>query len=165
MQYQSVVRCTNVLISRVFFFKEDEFSVEWDSESEEDVEEPEDNQRRESTLRDDGETASASNIRTRSPSRFDQSQPSPIIEKNKKSDLHSNIDPNVSEAPRIVVDDNFVKLWRSVKVDGKDDINIEEYLNQQKNTVMQGQGMRKVALKRKPIKRKSSHCCKPRRLQ
>ena len=51
------------------------------------------------------------------------------------------------------VEDDFVKLWRSVTVDGKDDINIEEYLNQQKITVMQGQGMRKVALKRKPIKR------------
>ena len=51
------------------------------------------------------------------------------------------------------VDDDFIKLWRSVTVDGKDDINIEEYLEQQKITVMQGQGMRKVALKRKPIKR------------
>ena len=46
------------------------------------------------------------------------------------------------------VEDDFVKLWRSVTVDGKDDINIEEYLNQQKITVMQGQGMRKVGFKR-----------------
>ena len=38
-------------------------------------------------------------------------------------------------------------------MDGKDDINIEEYLGQQKITVMQGEGGRKVALKRKPIKR------------
>ena len=60
------------------------------------------------------------------------------------------------------VDDDFVKLWRSVTVDGKDDINIEEYLNQQKITVMQGQGMRKVALKRKPIKRNN---CRKRKLK
>ena len=51
------------------------------------------------------------------------------------------------------MEDDFVKLWRSVTVDGKDDINIEEYLGQQKITVMQGEGGRKVALKRKPIKR------------
>ena len=49
-----------------------------------------------------------------------------------------------------VVDDEFVKLWRSVTVDGEDDINIKEYLEQQKITVMQGQGMRKGETRKCP---------------
>ena len=92
-------------------------------------------------MRDNGETALASNIRPRSPSGFDQSQdlnfdqndqlhtipeenynlPSPIIEKNKKSDLHSNIDPNVSEAPRI----DLSQTQEEIPVDSPQPVNVE----------------------------------------
>lgn len=51
------------------------------------------------------------------------------------------------------VSDDFVKLWRSVTVDGKDDINIDDYLTKNGITSMQDQGGRNAPLKRKPIKR------------
>ena len=52
------------------------------------------------------------------------------------------------------VHEDFVKLWRSVTVDGKDDINIDDYLTKNGIKSMQDQGMGKVSqLKRKPIKR------------
>ena len=49
--------------------------------------------------------------------------------------------------------EDFVKLWRSVTVDGKDDINIDDYLAKNGIKSMQDQNMGKAPLKRKPIKR------------
>jgi len=51
------------------------------------------------------------------------------------------------------VSEDFVKLWRSVTVDGKDDINIDEYLTKNGITSMQDQGNKNAPIKRKPIKR------------
>lgn len=51
------------------------------------------------------------------------------------------------------VEDEFVRLWRQVTVDGKDDINIEEYLEKEGIKSMQNEGMRKVAQKRKIIRK------------
>ena len=50
------------------------------------------------------------------------------------------------------VDEDMVRLWRSVAVEGKDDINIDEYLEKQGIKSMTDQGLKK-AVKRKPIKR------------
>ena len=51
------------------------------------------------------------------------------------------------------VEEEFVRLWRQVTVDGKDDMNIDEYLEKQGIKSMQNEGGRKVAPKRKPIRR------------
>ena len=46
----------------------------------------------------------------------------------------------------------FYQLWRSIAVDGKDDINIDEYLEKQGIKSMQDQG-KKAPIKRKPIRK------------
>ena len=50
------------------------------------------------------------------------------------------------------VSDEFVKLWRSVTVDGQDDVKIDEYLKNHGITSMEDQS-RNGPIKRKPIKR------------
>ena len=50
------------------------------------------------------------------------------------------------------VSDEFVKLWRSVTVDGQDDVKIDEYLSKNGITSMEDQS-RNGPIKRKPIKR------------
>ena len=57
------------------------------------------------------------------------------------------------ESDNFEVHEDFVKLWRSVTVDGKDDINIDDYLAKNGIKSMQDQNMGKAPLKRKPIKR------------
>jgi len=47
------------------------------------------------------------------------------------------------------LDDEFVKLWRSVSVDGVDEAKIEEYLAKQGIASMQDQGIKRVIPKRK----------------
>ena len=47
------------------------------------------------------------------------------------------------------VDDEFIKQWRSVGVDGVDDAKIEEYLDKQGIRSMQDQGMKKTFMKKK----------------
>ena len=49
----------------------------------------------------------------------------------------------------ILSDDEFVKLWRSVSVDGVDEAKIEEYLAKQGIASMQDQGIKRVIPKRK----------------
>ena len=52
-------------------------------------------------------------------------------------------------------DDEFIKLWRSVSVDGMDESKIEEYLAKQGIASMQDQGLKKFAVpKRKKGVRK-----------
>jgi len=51
------------------------------------------------------------------------------------------------------VQEDFVKLWRSVTVDGKDDINIDEYLTKNGIKSMQDQSIKASPIIRKPIKR------------
>merc|ERR1719319_1086460 len=51
------------------------------------------------------------------------------------------------------VSDEFVKLWRSVTVDGQDDIKIDEYLSKNGITSMEDQSRLNGPIKRKPIKR------------
>ena len=43
-----------------------------------------------------------------------------------------------------VTDDEFIKQWRSVSVDGVDDAKIEEYLDKQGIRSMQDQGLKKL---------------------
>lgn len=43
-------------------------------------------------------------------------------------------------------DEEFVKQWRSVSVDGVDDAKIEEYLAKQGIASMQDQGLKKMAM-------------------
>ena len=47
------------------------------------------------------------------------------------------------------IDEEFVKQWRSVSVDGVDEAKIEEYLNKQGIASMQDQGIKRVIPKRK----------------
>ena len=42
------------------------------------------------------------------------------------------------------LDDEFIKQWRSVSVDGVDDAKIEEYLDKQGIRSMQDQGLKKL---------------------
>jgi len=50
---------------------------------------------------------------------------------------------------RISVDEEFVKLWRSVAVDGQDDQKIDEYLEKAGIRSMEGQGVKKTSAKMK----------------
>jgi transcription initiation factor TFIIE subunit beta len=52
----------------------------------------------------------------------------------------------------ISIDEEFVKLWRSVAVDGIDDAKIEEYLDKQGIRSMQDQGTKKPV--KQPMRRK-----------
>ena len=57
---------------------------------------------------------------------------------------------------RINVDEEFQKLWRSVAVDGIDDLKIEDYLEKAGIRSMEGQGLKKTSQKMKKIvKRKT----------
>jgi len=56
------------------------------------------------------------------------------------------------------IDDEFIKQWRSVSVDGVDDAKIEEYLDKQGIRSMQDQGLRKLNIQKRkkgPVKRKT----------
>ena len=58
----------------------------------------------------------------------------------------------------IILDDEFIKQWRSVSVDGMDDSKIEEYLDKQGIRSMQDQGMKKLNMpkrKKGAVKRKN----------
>ena len=58
----------------------------------------------------------------------------------------------------IFLDDEFIKQWRSVSVDGMDDSKIEEYLDKQGIRSMQDQGMKKLNMpkrKKGAVKRKN----------
>ena len=50
------------------------------------------------------------------------------------------------------VSDEFIKLWRSVPIEGQDDVKIDEYLKNHGITSMEDQS-RNGPIKRKPIKR------------
>jgi len=53
------------------------------------------------------------------------------------------------------LDDEFIKQWRSISVDGVDDSKIEEYLDKQGIRSMQDQGLKKFAVpKRKKVNSK-----------
>jgi len=54
------------------------------------------------------------------------------------------------------LDDEFIKQWRSISVDGVDDAKIEDYLDKQGIRSMQDQGLKKLAMpkRKKGIKRK-----------
>jgi len=56
------------------------------------------------------------------------------------------------------IDDEFIKQWRSVSVDGVDDAKIEEYLDKQGIRSMQDQGLKKLNMpkrKKGQVKRKN----------
>jgi len=56
------------------------------------------------------------------------------------------------------IDEEFIKQWRSVSVDGVDDAKIEEYLDKQGIRSMQDQGLRKMNIQKRkkgPVKRKT----------
>jgi len=54
------------------------------------------------------------------------------------------------------VHDDFVKLWRSVAVDGKDDVNIDEYLTKNGIKSMTDQGLKNAPIRKRPIIRKQN---------
>ncbi len=53
------------------------------------------------------------------------------------------------------MDEEFQKLWRSVAVDGIDDLKIEDYLEKAGIRSMEGQGIKKTSQKKKVTKRKT----------
>lgn len=67
------------------------------------------------------------------------------------------------KSSNLEVDDEFVKLWRSVTVDAMDDAKIDEYLEKQGIRTMQDHGPKKVnPLKRKKASLKKRQFKKPR---
>lgn len=59
-----------------------------------------------------------------------------------------------AEKLQFPVDEEFQKLWRSVAVDGLDDVKIEEYLEKTGFAFMQDQAEGRQAIHRRPVKRK-----------
>jgi transcription initiation factor TFIIE subunit beta len=70
-----------------------------------------------------------------------------IVRQDKKKVLFYN-----DRHAEINIDEEFVKLWRSVAVDGIDDAKIEEYLDKQGIRSMQDQGTKKPV--KQPMRRK-----------
>lgn len=67
------------------------------------------------------------------------------------------------KSSNLEVDDEFIKLWRSVTVDAMDDAKIDEYLEKQGIRTMQDHGPKKVmAMKRKKASQKKRQFKKPR---